>query len=375
MSIIKPKLTREGSQQIEITRSMCIFFIVFAHIPPYSGPSYMDITFLWPIEFLLDEFISRASVPALCFSSGYLLVMGYAKVSFLKLAQKKFMRIYIPIISWNFLGILLMLTGHFLDGDYEEINRFFGSLTISEFLSGWLGITGEVYTSALAFLRELFVSQLILTLAIPLIARAPLVIGAVGIVFLSYAGIDEILAPVIIRAEIFMYVLVGVCLALAGLTLSQFYNKTLLLGAVTLALIVLVLMLAMAPLSYVEAKILEQPMRFSMATIALFLAMRLVDTKPGIWLAKQGDMIYLVFLSHMIVVYITLSLYVRSGAEWTDPAYLIYFSSIAFLCFFAALLIYRTLRYFPRPVQIAFYGRPIRNTSTGEAAIRGSAKQ
>ncbi len=374
MSIRNPELTLVGSQQIEITRSMCIFFIVFAHIPPYGGPSYMDITWLWPVEFLLDEFISRASVPALCFSSGYLLVLGYAKVSFPKLARKKFMRIYVPILTWNFVGILLTLLGFIVGSEYKEMGEYFASLTVSEILSGWLGITGEVYTSSLAFLRELFVSQLVLTLAIPLIARAPIPIMAIGIVFLSYAGIDEILAPFVLRAEIFMYVLVGVCLALSGLTISHFYNKTLLAGAIVMALIVMVMMLAMAPLSHVEAKLLEQPMRFSMAIMALFIAMRLVDTRPGIWLAKQGDMIYLVFLSHMVVVHFTLAIYVRSGAAWTDPYYLIYFSTIAFLCFGAALLVYRTLRYMPKPVQIAFYGRPIRAVSTGEAASRTQSR-
>lgn len=358
MSIRPVELSREGSQQIEICRSLCIFFLVFVHLPPWGEvPDFFDVSAFRIVELIFNQFLGRASVPALSFASGFLLVMQLARAPAGRVAGRKLTRIYVPLLVWNLLWILAGIGGDLVKGDLGAVRAVFASLTPEIVLGRWLGITGEVVSIQLAFLRELLVAQLLIALALPAIARAPLVVAAVAVPALTLASIDEILAPVVIRSEVLLYVLVGACLALSGRSLTLFHDRRVLVAGAVTAFAMIGLMLALEPMTLVQDKVLEQVRRFAMAAIALYVAGALVGTAAGGWLARRADMIFLAFLSHMIVFWIGGSLFLAVAGSWTSPAYALFWAGMPVACVGVAAAIQAVLRLMPAAVQIAFAGK------------------
>ncbi|MBU2957448.1 acyltransferase [Paracoccus sp. C2R09] len=90
------------SELIDCARVICISFMMFTHLKEYQG-SILYGGQLNALGVLTNDYLGRASVPALSLVSGYLLAMGAVRkpsVTVRDFATKKARSVLAPVLVW-----------------------------------------------------------------------------------------------------------------------------------------------------------------------------------------------------------------------------------------------------------------------------------
>jgi fucose 4-O-acetylase-like acetyltransferase len=207
----------EGAQ-IRLCRVLCIFFMMSVHVNPGLGkPSVVATGDFWWIGFLWGDVLGRASVAALSFVSGYLLVRTAADAPLGRLAVKRFRTLLVPMLTWTLIFCLLQLAKAML------LHRPEASVLLqpgADLVGALTGLTGPTANLSLFFLRDLFVAGLLVRLLLPALAARALLVLAV----LAIATVFSLTEPVVFRPQVLFFVAAGAAWALrvpalnAGLT-------------------------------------------------------------------------------------------------------------------------------------------------------------
>ena len=184
-------------------------------VPGPSGVSFMTDGAGSLIGEIWLGFLGRASVATLSLISGFLLVSSFEEHSVLRIARDRGRVIVVPMMVWNLTGILAILLGSLAGINVAEI-MVAELLSPLALLNGITGLLGPTVNLSLFFLRDLFVSSLLLALLWPLLQRH-LGLALVAVLVLS---VFDATAPVIFRPSILLFMLAGCALRTGGLGLD-----------------------------------------------------------------------------------------------------------------------------------------------------------
>lgn len=309
------------SRQIETLRVMCITSMMWVHVNP--GTSTLSVVNggeFAGLGWFLADVLGRSSVSTLSFISGYLLWKGHLQRTFGQLVVRQFGNIVVPMIFWGSIFLALLLIKDLLVGDSTSLALIDRSLL--GYLDAVFGISGGTANQSLFFLRDLFVSSVILRLLLPAIRRAPILTVAI-VTMVAVGGPFE---PVLFRPSILLFLTLGAVVARCGQSIERLSALRVALPSaiVVAACSVLVALLASgAPAASPEiAGILR---RLGLTLLALALSGALVRLMRFTALAWIGRHMYLGYLAHVPVIGIFWTVWTSAVGGPLDDSYVVFF--------------------------------------------------
>lgn len=277
------------------------------HVPPGAGHSPLSVSMPLLGLFWID-ILGRASVAALSFVSGYLLIHTAKKRGVFTFARKRARSLLLPMLKWNaiFVGIVIAAYLAGLTSSTAERLREGSWIEIFSMLTGAFGPTANI---SLAFLRDVFASSVLIFVFWPLVMRARwLVLGSVIIL----AFLDATW-PVILRPSILLFMLAGAVLAESGCSLERIASKpvTVVLGATLFVLSFLI-----SNVSETLDPLANLFMRTGLTVFVLIAALYLCKTAVGNLFIAIEPAIFLTYLAHVPLFAIFWLLWKRSIQDY-----------------------------------------------------------
>ena len=200
----------ELSLRIRIIRVVCIFFMMYVHVNPgLSGEALGP--FLAIGDNVIVDFLGRASVPALSLISGFLMVHELQRRHFLRALRNRLRTLLMPMVVWNCIIILFSAVIFLLLQEKTTVYRELESVDAQKMVVGKLmALRSDGATTALNFLRDLFVCAALSPVLIYLVRR----VGFVAVLAGWTVGLGFGYEPLVYRPAILMFYLFGVYCAL-----------------------------------------------------------------------------------------------------------------------------------------------------------------
>ncbi len=210
-------ISRNESAQIEVVRVFCILSMMWVHVNPSLGtPSLINGGAFDYVGDLLGQTLGRISVTTLSFISGYLLWNNGRKKPFAEILRNRFLRVVVPMLFWSAIFILLAAAKEMIFDRPSTAIRGIGQGGF-DIINAWSGLAGPTANESLFFLRDLFISALILRTLIPLVRSAPLVPIAIA----TIATVLNVGEPVVFRPIITLFMFLGAGAASRNLTITR----------------------------------------------------------------------------------------------------------------------------------------------------------
>ena len=347
-------MTPQDSRQIELLRVFCIVAMMWVHVSPgLSRPSIVNGGDYALVGLLLGDTLGRISVSLLSFISGYLFWQRARGLTVPKVAWRRFESIIIPALVWSAIYLVLAAAKEGVTGTAASVFRRTDT-SLMDAINAWAGLTGPTANVSLFFLRDLFVSTLILRILVPLVDRAPHVMAAVALLL---GGFGDHLQPLIFRDGILQFVILGGCLARLGISLA-----TLSRPSVGLAFGYLFILagwgLADLPegwLTTFQAPLLLRRLGICLLTLSLISAV--LWLLPRTTAPRIGRATFLAYLLHLPLIGVLWVIWLRLVGNEMRPSYLIFYLTMPFVSLFAGRLLNRLLDAATPTIQIALRGK------------------
>lgn len=344
-------------QQIEICRVISIAFMMTVHINPGSAQdSFVRAGAASAIGFVLIDVLGRASVAGLSFISGYLLYASVQRRSTSDLARAKTTSIVVPMLLWNSLfAFALAMQAYFsnhVGSAYEHLR--------SDWIAGLTAISGQPANESLFFLRDLFVSTILVVLARPAIRLAPIVVLAVVLA----CAILKVGAPLVFRPSVLVFLLGGYVYAQRGGSLSGWARWDVTVGAAVALLGFLSIVRVGDTGGHGISDISADLVKRGILTI-LFVsgAGAIAKTATGLALAPIGRHMFVTYLSHQLLFSVVWLAWTRLVGGPNEVSYLVYFLSMPILAIGVGCALGAFLDYTPPVVQLLVRGRAKRQVT------------
>ena len=287
------RVSGSESAQIGICRVLCIFFMMSVHVSPGFGQDSLVSTgsLAW-LGTLWGGFLGRSSVATLSFISGYLLVRTAAEAPLASVARRRFRTLIVPMLSWSLLFCLLRIGKAVALDQPEEILLLQPE---SDPLALLTGLTGPTANLSLFFLRDLFVSALLVWLLRPLLAARPLpVLGALAVV-----TVFDLTQPLVFRPSILFFVAAGAAHATRSETLTAGLTRT----RATIGLAAGLLILSqMAPQAGPMQELADLLRRSLLVVLTLATSAALADTRAARLILPLERRIFETYLLHVPLI-------------------------------------------------------------------------
>jgi hypothetical protein len=340
---------RDEAQLIRLCRVLCIFFMMYVHVSP--GLSHASIVsggeLTW-LGDLLGHILGRASVATLSLVSGYLLIRTAASMPISLIARRRFRTLLVPMLVWNLIYYLLLLAKAGFSGTrataalQEDGNDLLALLT---------GLTGPTANLSLFFLRDLFVSLIIVRLLVPWLRRfpIPIIAGVCG------ATLLDLLEPVVFRPSILLFVCAGAIYALKANHLTAWLApKVLGPSGAALAVGLFLIQKAQGPVA-AEAESLMLRALLTLGTLTL--CARLAKTGAGGWLAEFELRIFETYLVHASLIGILWLIWSTLVGGPHDFSYVVFFLGMPLVSIMGGQILGAFLDRAPGMVQMLFRGK------------------
>lgn len=292
-------LENHESRLIDCARVLCIFFMMFTHLKEYEG-SIVYGGDLNAIGVLTNDYLGRASVPALSLVSGYLLAAGINRkrnLSVLGFAEKKTKSVLVPMLIWNLIYIGTVVAAYLTVGHSHRVIEIFREGSALDIVNAFAALTDTPANFSLYFIRDFFVTQVLLFALLRWGggARIPLLIG---IAACSTVGQYD---PIISREMIVLFASLGALLALAG------WNLIALASSRTVQIITLALLFGFflwgdsGIRAATTVQFSEILMRVTMSLMILIVAYYLAQTPVSSTFHALAPIAFLTYLLHLPV--------------------------------------------------------------------------
>lgn len=308
-------------RQINICRVLCIFFMMSVHVNPgLSADSVVTTGDYYLLGYLWGNVLGRASVAVLSFISGYLLWRSMRYTPLTTIAIKKAQTLILPMLFWNMAFVVLVIIKAYFLGAASGYTDIFNAQGL-DLLGAFTGLTGPTANLSLFFLRDLFVSILLLRLIAPVIERWPLAI----LLLLTGATIFDALEPLVYRPAITLFAALGVVLAHNKLSLAD-------LARLRFVSVSLVLMLS----AFMLIEFLPMPveldsnsknilLRGALLVLLLVVTAWLARSSFGHFLEFFEERIYETYLSHVLIIGVLWSVWTALVGNALGSSYIIFF--------------------------------------------------
>jgi hypothetical protein len=287
----------DESEQIRICRVLCILFMMSVHVSPGLSKASVISTgsFAW-LGLLWGDVLGRASVAALSFISGYLLIRTASGRSVAEVARRRFRTLVVPMLVWGLIFCLLQAGEAVAVGEPRESVLFRPG---GDLLAALTGLTGPTANLSLFFLRDLFVSAVLVQLLRPALTTAPWpVLGAIALV-----TVFDLAEPLVFRPSILFFLAAGAVHATRSEALSDWLTGR---AAVTVALLLaagLLLASRLAPDGVAPVRELEDLLlRSILVVLALFASAALAGSRAAGWLLPPERRIFETYLLHVPLI-------------------------------------------------------------------------
>ena len=341
------------ARQIEITRVLCIFLMMYVHVPPGVdvAPSAVNTGAIAPFGMFIGDVLSRASVAALSFISGYLLWTYNRDKAVGALVVSKLRALILPMAVWGVIYLLLAAV------KVRATGEAYGYAALSDplgVLNDIFGLTRQTANLSLFFIRDLFVSLLLIRLAAPIL-RGPA--GVAVLVVVLAASLLGNLAPLIVRANILIFATGGSVWAANGLRLSDASRPAIALPVVAIAGFAAWAMMQ----TELNAGRLDGAQnlleRLSLTFAVIFVAGLLAASGPGRGIARLGRHMFLTYLSHMPMIAIFWFFWQRLAGGPMAPSYVLFFFFCPVVAMVLGCTLDRLVDYLPKGVQLCLRGK------------------
>lgn len=344
------------SKQIDVARSICIFFMIGVHIyPGVQQTSFLYQGELHNFWLVYVDFLGRASVATLSFVAGYVLYVQSSQKPVGEIFQNRIKTIYLPMVSWNFIKVIMVIALVTLEGG--TLLNAMERLDISGLLSALnavFALTDTPVNITISFLRDFFVSIIIARMLIPFMQKYGVVIIMIAFALAAFRATE----PIIFRPSVTVYVLLGVYLGVKGWSLGRIANWKV---AIPIAGILLAMFLLSLTFSYSNSDLAEELpnllKRLSSIPLTLWVSLLIAKRFELKNIASIRSLLFLTYLSHGLTSQILGVLWKFSGVDNHSPVYLVYFIANIIIFFLAAVILYKMLPLFPKYVQILLSGR------------------
>lgn len=347
------------SKQIDVARSICIFFMISLHIyPSIQQTSFLyqgELHYIWLVYV---GFLGRASVATLSFVSGYVLYTQSGRKSVNDVFVDRSKTIYLPMVSWNFIKVIMVVVLVALEGG--TLLNAMERLDITGLLSALNAVFSLTDTSAnvtISFLRDLFLSIVIARMLVPFMRKY----GAVIVIVAFALAVFRLTEPIILRPSVTLFVLLGVYLGQKNWSLSKLSNWKI---AIPISGIFFAMFLLSLTFSYSNSDLSEELpdllKRMSLIFFTLWASLMIARRFELKNIASMRSLLFLTYLSHGMVSQILSVLWRFSEVDNHSPIYVAYFIANIIIFFLVAVLINKMLPLFPRHAQLLLSGR-VRN--------------
>lgn len=332
-----PSISADERQQVKLVRVICIFLMMSVHVNPgMSNPSLVSSGSLYWLGEIWPGTLGRASVAALSVVSGYLLVRT-TRASVLGLAQIKVATLIVPMLVWDLIFGAMVYARSTLDPS-EPVPAFTA------------GILEPTVNLSLWFLRDLFVSLLLVRIGLPVLLRAPALVFA-GLVVVAVRDLAE---PLVFRPSILLFVATGAFIGtrstLSGwLTVERAALALALLGGAHVALRFLPAADALAASNLIW--------RAALVVAVLMLTQRLVGTGVGAFLAPWERRIFETYLLHGPLFGVLWFGWEAFVGGPMDASYLLFFALAPVAAMLAGVLFGAACDHLPPALQRALRGK------------------
>ncbi|MGF1502600.1 MAG: acyltransferase [Paracoccaceae bacterium] len=348
-------ITGAEGRQIRICRVLCIFFMMGVHVYPGAGqPSYVMTGPAAELGLVWVDFLGRISVAALSFISGYLLVATRTREETVgRYAGRRFRTVYVPMLVWNAVFVVILVADVWLRGTERPFvaNMAEGDPTL--WAARLLGVTGHTANFSLFFIRDLFVASLLALVLLPAIRIAPAIVILVAVL----GTLADAFEPVVFRAPILLFVLLGAAAAAGGLRLEVLSRPRVALPAV-LGCVVVLLLLPELGLGEVLTARADDCLRRVLLSFLILMATAAMVTGPLYRpLAAVERDIFLVYLMHLPFMGLLWAVWTEIGLTAIGSEYLIFFVGAHFAAIAAGLALGRLLDRGPVWLQTLLRGK------------------
>jgi len=326
--------------------------MIGVHVPPgtreinflYGGP----LDWFW---FVYVDTFGRASVAILSFFGGYLLFLAAERKSVAQVARDRAVTIYLPMLTWNFIGVAFMVAGGVLALGMALTDAL-AQLeldTIEGALNKMFGLADKPALTPYTFLRDFFVSAVLARLALPIFRKAPLpILAAVMLIAVFRVG-----DPVLLRPSILLFLMLGMYAAMSGWRIQDMSRASI---SLPIALgFAIAWGLAELFLPDGESWRTEIPNLLRRAMLVAFLlwaSCRLMALfrfeNVGCW----RKLVFDVYLTHAVTALVMDVLWKASGLSYMSPLYALYYAGCILTFIAIGYLTHITLNHAPGPLQI-----------------------
>lgn len=358
---------RADASHIEVLRVVCIISMIWVHVAP-AAPSVINTGDWAMVGTLLADVLGRASVAALSFVSGFLLWKSARAKPFGAVVSSKARTLLLPMIVWGGIYTLMavgkqMLTGESVAGLGSTFDGPLG------FINALTGLAGPTSNYALFFIRDLFVSLLLLRLLSGVIDRAPLPLLA----FVFVITIFHLSDPLIFRPSVLLFALMGCIWARRDQTLAAIAGLRFALPVIVLALLGYGLFawigtVVSLPPAAREAQ--NVSLRIALSVFAITVAHGLSRQSFGPAIAGTGKHMYLIYLTHVPVISTLWVAWDRLVGGPMEPSYLVFYLVTPFVAAGLGIMAGQIIDTFPVWLQTPLRGKVKRRpASTPVAAV------
>lgn len=347
-------MTPQDSRQIEYLRVFSILAMMWVHVSPgIATPSIVSGGQFTIVGLFLGDTLGRVSVSLLSFVSGYLFWTRARSLPFLTVAWRRFESILLPYLVWSAVYLVLAASKISFTGTVASVFTRTDTSPMDA-LNAWAGITGPTANLSLFFIRDLFVSTLILRILVPILDRAPYPLIAVALLI---GVLEDRLQPLIFRDSILQFVLLGAGMARLGVSLAALSRPAIALVVgylFTLAGYGLAEVAAAQGTAYPYLSLLLR--RIGICLLVLSLSSILINALDGNARPRLGRATFLAYLLHMPLIGILWVLWQRFVGSEMDASYLAFYLFTPFLALLAGYLLDSLLDAAPPTLQLALRG-------------------
>ncbi|WP_028885740.1 acyltransferase family protein [Teredinibacter turnerae] len=327
------------STTIKLCRVLCIFFMTYVHIHLFKDPELQSSAVYLTVTTFLRDIMGRSSVPLLSVISGFLVVGYFGRKSLSRFYYGRMQVLIYPLLFWKIAGLLLIMV---MDGwRTPTLNNFFP-------------LTGHGGYPHLTFLRDIFIVCLLSPLLVWLVRRFYF---SFLIIFIVCIYTD--FSPIILRNQILGFFVLGVAIAIKPFPPMPILKYLAPLAFVGISILLILFKLELTTidikaLPHFDDLVLRPICAYTIFVVALEVSKTKHLAPALVWLEPA---VYLLFLSHFAFGNVFKGLFTNLPVVYTPTSYTAVILIIPVLCFGAAIIIKRLLRFVPKTLSIWVAGK------------------